>query len=242
MYPNHADLTIAVPGAPRTRRKPVANPSRPVSVPVSPQSSWPIAASISQQPPLPFRIADHRRHLAATSLKLIDPACSAFGGQAALPQEYPNPPCHPPITVAVVIGTYVFSALLDAGATNSCLTENIRRRLHKVITPPNPKHFLRMGNGQLVQPRGYCTASIQVGRNNYVVQLMFLAYCISDIFLGCDILFATEAFRDCGSRGLRLSITDVIDNRFSYIARWLVYIVTKKTRQRSRGVLSRASG
>lgn len=75
----------------------------------------------------------------------------------------------------------------------------VRRQLHKVLTPPENGHFLRMGNKQLVRPLGYCATSIRVGGDSFIVLFTVLPHCITDVILGCDFVSATGALIDCGN-------------------------------------------
>lgn len=99
----------------------------------------------------------------------------------------------------------IFSTLVDTGAARSCISEHIRRQLHKVLTPPTEGYNLRMGNRKLVRPLGYCTASVRVGGNNHVIIPTVIAHSIADIILGCVVLTSTGAIIDCGNHQLHLS-------------------------------------
>lgn len=101
--------------------------------------------------------------------------------------------------------------LVDTGAVKSCTSKNARRRLRKVLEPPMDGQFLRMGNQELVRPLGYCTTSVRVEVNRYVLVFIVLPYCIADVILGCDFLSARGPGIDFSNRVLHSTSFDFID-------------------------------
>lgn len=106
------------------------------------------------------------------------------------------------------IGGHKFNALVDTGASKSCLSERVRSHLHRVLTPLTAGHLLRMGNGDLVQPLGYCTLPIRIGQSHHTVIFTVLTSCIADVILGWDFLSSADAFINCASRELHLTDSD----------------------------------
>lgn len=96
------------------------------------------------------------------SSSLTKAACLDIGGEAAQPQSFANSPYLGPTTINVLIGGEQFTAVVTNGAAKSCIWDNIRRRLQKVLTPPSG-HFLCMGNGDLVTTIGFYTLSFSLG-------------------------------------------------------------------------------
>lgn len=103
-------------------------------------------------------------------------------------------------------------ALVDTGAAKSCMSNHLRRRLNKVLTPPTSGHFLRLGNGELTQPLGCCTMPISISGITHIIVFTVLSSCVADLILGWDFLSAADALIDCASRELHLSSTDIIDD------------------------------
>lgn len=128
--------------------------------------------------------------------------------QAAHPNPPINPPdptdvspfCHlRPNYLAVQIDNHPVHALIDTGATESCMSSAFCRRIRKVCTPPPLGQFLRMGDVSLVRPLALCTARVSVSHSTHVVSFLVLSQCISDVILGTDFLYSTRAVIDCGT-------------------------------------------
>lgn len=86
-----------------------------------------------------------------------------------------------PASLSVNIAGQSFTTLVDSGAAKSCISVDIRRRLKKVLAPLSCGQFLRMGNGELVQPLGCCTTSVLVQRDALVVLFTVLQDCVADV-------------------------------------------------------------
>lgn len=81
---------------------------------------------------------------------------------------------------------------------------------------PAPGRYLRMGNGELVQPLGCSTFSVIIGANCYIVIFTVLSSCVADVILGWDFLASADAVIDCGERQLHLNCSDIKDNPDSH--------------------------
>lgn len=99
--------------------------------------------------------------------------------------------------------------MVDTGAAKSCISDNVCRRLRKVITPANG-HLLRMGNGELVQPLGCASVSILIAGVSYTVVFLVVSNCVADVILGWDFLTSTDAFINCARGELELSCIDPV--------------------------------
>lgn len=95
--------------------------------------------------------------------------------------------------------------LVDTGATISCISESLRRRLRKVLTPITADHCVKLGDCRAVQPLGYCTGRVTIGAHLHVINFLVLSQCISDVVLGWDFLTSTEALIDCSRKILDLT-------------------------------------
>lgn len=104
-----------------------------------------------------------------------------------------------PNYVAVHVDNHPVLALIDTGATRSCMSRAFCRRIRKVCTPPPFGQLLRMGDVSLVGPLALCTARVSVSNSSHVVSFLVLPQCISDVILGTDFLYSTRSVIDCSS-------------------------------------------
>ncbi|XP_064460357.1 uncharacterized protein LOC135370518 [Ornithodoros turicata] len=164
-------------------------------------TSFSIALTVSSPPPVLVAPCSRRP-------KLTHAACGSVEVQAAHASSPINPPDPPDVSclrllrpnyVAINIDNHPVLALVDTGATKSCMSSAFCRRIHKVCTPPPLGQFVRMGDVSLVGPLARCTARVSVSQSTHVVSFLVLPQCVSDVILGTDFLYDTRALVDCGT-------------------------------------------
>lgn len=120
------------------------------------------------------------------------------------------PDVKPPFVIVEISGQ-TFEALVDTGATKPCLSDGIHRLLHKGLAASENEQLLRMGNGDLVTPVGYCTTSFCNGNPCYVAPFVVVSKCVADVILGWNSS-SYDALIDCMNSELHLNDYDVVDH------------------------------
>lgn len=95
--------------------------------------------------------------------------------------------------------------LVDTGAAISIMREDLRRQLHKVLTPPDSK-LLRGADSRPISPLGMCSAQITINNETTRVLFTVISNCPHAIILGWDFLSTHAALIDCATGTIALDI------------------------------------
>lgn len=87
------------------------------------------------------------------------------------------------------------------------MREDLRRRLRKVLTPPDTK-ILRGADGGAISPHGMCGARITLHHKTAFVLFTVLRSCPHEIILGWDFLATHSALIDCAKGEIELDATE----------------------------------
>lgn len=101
-------------------------------------------------------------------------------------------------------------ALVDTGAAISIMREDLRRRLRKVLTPPDTK-TLRGADGGIISPHGMCGARLIVNNKTTFILFTVLITCPHEIILGWDFLSSHSALIDCAKGEIELDTSESCD-------------------------------
>lgn len=97
-------------------------------------------------------------------------------------------------------------ALIDTGAAISIMREDLRQRLHKVLTPPDSTS-LRGADGHLISSLGMCGARIALEDKKTFVLFTVIQTCPHALILGWDFLSAHAALIDCATENIELDVS-----------------------------------
>lgn len=133
---------------------------------------------------------------------------AASGGQVASTSVTEEPPTvflemHKNV-VHILVDCVEVPALVDTGATVSVMSDDLRKRLNKLVTPYNSKPLRGVGNGVLC-PVGVCTSRIEISGYLVPVSFVILPLCSHDIILGIDFLREHAALISCRPGELAIS-------------------------------------
>lgn len=89
-------------------------------------------------------------------------------------------------------------ALVDTGAAVTVMSESLRRKLNKVVTPWSVKYLRSVGQ-HLLTPIGLCTARVALENQVVPVEFVILNSCTYDVILGLDFLRSNGALINCAT-------------------------------------------